>query len=104
MRKLRILLLEDVELDAELIARELRKGGVLFDFERIDTEEDFVSHLRDSPPDLILADYSLPAFDALSALNIASERCPDVPFILVSGALGDELAVETLKRGATDYV
>lgn len=101
---LHILLLEDVETDAELIARELRRGGLLFDVQRIDTREAFVHALHESPLDLILADYSLPAFDALSALEIAQEECPNVPFILVSGALGDELAVETVKRGATDYV
>lgn len=102
--KLRILMLEDVETDAELIVRELRRAGEQFDVTRIDTREEFVRQLRDAPPTLILADYALPAFDALSALEIAATECPDVPFILVSGALGDELAVETVKRGATDYV
>ena len=103
-RRLRILLLEDVDTDAELIERELRKGDLAYDLSRVETEDNFVDKLSRGDIDLILADYSLPSFDALAALKITQERCPNVPFILVSGALGDELAVETLKRGATDYV
>lgn len=103
-RRLRILLLEDVDTDAELIERELRKGDLAYDLSRVETEDNFVDKLSQGDIDLILADYSLPSFDALAALKITQERCPNVPFILVSGALGDELAVETLKRGATDYV
>src|SRR4051812_17822413 len=99
-----ILMLEDVDTDALLIERELRRGGILFNMTRVETEPAFCEHLGSGRLDLILADYSLPAFDALSALRVAQEMRPDVPFILVSGALGEDLAVETLKSGATDYV
>jgi DNA-binding NtrC family response regulator len=103
-RELRILMLEDVAADAELIERELRKGGVVFASKRVETKEDFQKELRDFMPDIILADYSLPTFSGLSALLIVKKESPDVPFILVSGAVGDELAVRMLKEGATDYV
>lgn len=102
--ELKILILEDVPTDAELMERELCKSGVTFSAKRVDTREDFSREVEDFSPDLILADYNLPSFDGLSALAIARERCPDVPFIFVSGAIGEELAVETLRKGATDYV
>ncbi len=102
--ELRILMLEDVASDAELIQRELRRAKIPFSIERVETEEGFIRALDEHVPGLILADYSLPSFDALAALRIAQEKCQHVPFILVSGELGDELAVETLKSGATDYV
>jgi len=103
-KELHILILEDVAADAELIERELRKGGIVFVSKRVETKEDFLKELREFSPDLILSDYSLPQFDGLSALAIAREQCPDVPFVLVSGAIGEDLAIETLKKGATDYV
>lgn len=102
--ELRILMLEDVASDAELIARELRRAKIASSIRRVETRDAFVSALDEELPDLILADYSLPSFDGLAALQIAQEKCVDVPFILVSGELGDDLAVETLRRGATDYV
>ena len=101
---LQILLLEDADADAELIARELRKvfrGCVVT---REQTEFGFVAALQDCAPAIVLTDYSLPAFDGLRAVRIVRERCPNVPVIVVSGALGDDLAVETLRSGATDYV
>jgi diguanylate cyclase (GGDEF)-like protein/PAS domain S-box-containing protein len=103
-KELRILILEDVPADAELMERELRRAGIIFSARRVDTEETFLKELKDFAPDLILADYSLPTFDGLSAVVIAREKFPDVPFILVSGAIGEELAIEILKKGATDYV
>ena len=103
-KKLRILFLEDVPSDAELIARELRKAKLAFSSERVETKEAFVREIEKFKPHLILADYSLPTFDGLSALAIAQEKCPDVPFIFVSGSIGEEFAIETLKKGATDYV
>jgi two-component system, NarL family, sensor histidine kinase UhpB len=102
--ELRILLLEDLVSDAELVRHELRRGGLAFTTQRVDTEESFLHALTDFKPDLILADYSLPMFDGMTALAHAQERVPDVPFIFVSGTLGEELAIETLKSGATDYV
>ncbi len=101
---LQILHLEDNLLDAELIAANLLKGGLDFEVERVDTRADFVAAVERNCFNLILADYSLPSFDGLSALIIAREKCPDVPFIIISGALGEELAIETLKSGATDYI
>ncbi len=103
-KKLKILLLEDVESDAELIKYELRKAGIDFTLRRVDTREDFLEEVGKRPPDIILADYSLPLFDGLSALALAQAIRPEVPFIFVSGAMGEEVAVDTLKKGATDYV
>jgi DNA-binding NtrC family response regulator len=103
-KELHILILEDVPADAELIALELRKGGIVFSSRRVETKEDFQKELRDFMPDIILADFSLPAFSGLSALLIVKKESPNVPLILVSGAIGEELAVKMLKEGATDYV
>jgi PAS domain S-box-containing protein len=101
---LHILILEDVPTDAELIERELRRAEIDFVARRVATREAFLQTLQDFSPDLILADYSLPSFDGISALSMAREKCPEVPFVFVSGAIGEELAIETLKQGATDYV
>ncbi len=103
-QELKILLLEDVDDDAELEQRELRKAGIHFVPHRVQTEKDFISALRNFGPDVILADYRLPDFDGLAALRIARETRPDIPFIFVTGAMGEELAIETFKKGATDYV
>lgn len=103
-KELRILILEDNPHDAELIRHELRKAGLFFVSERVDTEEGFQKAIADLVPDIILADYSLPQFDGFSALKIAQKRCPDVPFVFVTGTMGEEIAVDALKAGATDYV
>jgi PAS domain S-box-containing protein len=103
-KELHILILEDVATDAEMIERELQKGGIKFTSKRVETEGAFLSELKNFKPDLILADYKLPQFDGFSALAIVKEQCPDVPFILISGTLGEEQAVEALKAGATDYI
>jgi len=103
-QELRILILEDVATDAELMERELRKAEIVFSAKRVVTKEAFLKALKDFKPDLILSDYSLPSFDGISALSIAQQECPDVPFVFVSGAIGEELAIGTLKKGATDYV
>lgn len=104
MKALRILNLEDSALDAELIHANLTEGGIACEMLRMQTRADFLSALEKQSFDLILSDYSLPSFDGLSALKIAQEIRPEVPFILVSGALGEERAIEALKSGATDYV
>ena len=101
---LRVLHLEDDPLDAELIQSMLAEEGLVCDVTCVDTREDFVAAIEGSEYDVILADYALPAFDGLSALALAQARRPDVPLILLSGTLGEELAIEALKRGATDYV
>ena len=101
---LRILLLEDSLLDTELILAHLSGGGIDSELVRVETSTDFRSALQTDSFELILSDYSLPAFDGIAALQMAQTICPDVPFIFVSATLGEELAIETLKSGATDYV
>jgi signal transduction histidine kinase len=101
---IRILMLEDSATDADLIGHALRRGGIVFSAEQADSRATFLRELRAAPPDLILSDYSLPSFDGYAALAIAKQECPDVPFIFVTGTLGEEVAIETLKKGATDYV
>lgn len=99
-----MLTLEDSDLDAELILRELKRCGIEFTSRRVQTREDFERALGEFQPGIILADYRLPAFNGAQALAIAVERCPEVPMIIVSGAVGEETAVELLKNGATDFV
>ena len=99
-----ILLVEDSELDADLTLEELRRGEILFETRRVDTREQYESALIEQEPDIILSDYSLPRFDGMSALRLARQYCPDAPFIFVSGVIGEEIAIESLKYGATDYV
>ena len=101
--ELHILILEDVATDAELMMHELRREDILFSAKRVWTEADFLAELR-TAPDVILADYSLPSWDGLSALEAARRELPDVPFIFVSGSLGEETAVDALHHGARDYV
>jgi CheY-like chemotaxis protein len=103
-KEFRILILEDVATDAELIERELRKGGITFVAKRVETREVFLKGLDHLEPDLILADLTLPTFNGIAALAFAQENYPDVPFIFVSGTMDVQLAAEILKKGATDYV
>ncbi|MEE9144013.1 MAG: GAF domain-containing protein, partial [Candidatus Binatia bacterium] len=100
---LRFLILEDRLSDAELILSELRRTGFDPDWVRVETEQDYLTYL-DSAPDIILADYHLPQFNASRALELLQERELDIPFIVVTGVLGDEVAVELMKRGAADYL
>jgi len=101
---LRILHLEDDPNDVTLVQSTLEAGDIPCIINCVQTRDDFVAALKSGGIDLILSDFSLPAFDGLSALKIAHARCPDVPFILVSGILGEERAIDALKSGATDYV
>ncbi|HEX3582343.1 MAG TPA: response regulator, partial [Thermoanaerobaculia bacterium] len=101
---LKILLVEDTDSDAELVERALRRGGLELDLRRVETEERFREELEIGKPDVVLADYRLPTFDGVAALGIVRENDAELPFIIVSGTLGDEKAVEVLKLGATDYV
>lgn len=103
-KKLLILNLEDSSADSELIKEILACSGIECEIIRVDTEKDYIFAIEEHNLDIILADYTLPLFDGLSALEIALKRCPDVPFIFVTGTLGEEIAVESLKSGATDYV
>lgn len=102
--ELRILMLEDEPTDVELEQRELRRAGLSFASRTAVNREGFVAGIVDFQPDLILADYSLPGFDGLSALTIAREMAPGVPFIFVTGVMGEEFAIDTLHQGAADYV
>lgn len=103
-KELRILVLEDVAADVLLIDRELRLGGVTFELKRVETREEFVHEVDRNSPDLILSDHGLPGFDGFTALAVARERCPETPFIFVTGSMGEELAIDSLRSGATDYV
>ncbi|MGE0725195.1 MAG: response regulator [Alphaproteobacteria bacterium] len=99
----RILHLEDSVLDAELVAEYLRADGMTCRIDRVMTRGDFAGALERGGYDLIVADYQLPDFDGLSALEIARHLSPEVPFIFLSGALGEEIAIDAVRRGATDY-
>jgi PAS domain S-box-containing protein len=101
---LRILSIEDDPKDTELIQDLLETEGIVCEVTRVDTEASLRDLLKQGEVDLILADYSLPSFDGVSALKLATKARPDVPFIFVSGTLGEEVAIEALKIGATDYV
>jgi signal transduction histidine kinase len=101
---LTILVLEDSLADAELEVALLEEAGFACRWGRAQTREEFLSRLQSGSYDLILADYSLPGFDGLSALKLVRAQGLDVPFILVSGTVGEETAIESLKAGATDYV
>jgi PAS domain S-box-containing protein len=99
-----ILYLEDNRADVELVRTRLEDEAFTCNIIHAETQADFVAALGDGGFDVILADYSLPSFDGLEALSIARQKVPEVPFIFLSGTMGEELAIETLKRGATDYV
>lgn len=101
---LRILYLEDDPRDAELVHETLAADGIESEISRVETETDFIVALKEGGFDLVLADYTLPSFDGLSALEIVQKSWPELPLIFVSGTLGEELAIEALKKGATDYV
>lgn len=102
--QIRILMLEDTPTDAELIELELRQAGIDYVAIRVQTRDDFMRVLHDFDPDIVLSDYRLPAFDGRSALDIVLHHHPRSPVIMVTGAIGDELAVDLLKGGARDYV
>src|ERR1039457_559971 len=100
----RILHLEDSEPDRELTKLLLNDAGIECEITEVQTRAEFVSSLGQGVWDLIISDFTLPAFDGLEALAIATKVCPSTPFIFVTGTMGEDIAVETLKNGATDYV
>ena len=102
--ELRILILEDNPDDAELIQYDLRAAGIIYTGMHVETGEAFRNALVNFSPGLILSDYDLPGFNGALALKMARKLCPDVPFILVTGAIGEEATIEFLTGGATDYV
>ena len=101
---LRILILEDVPMDAELIEYELERARIPFSARRVDTRDDFLRQLEEFRPDVILSDYTLPRFDGMTALSLARERAPSIPFLIVTGSVNEETAVGCMKAGATDYL
>ncbi len=101
---LRLLHLEDDPVDAELITTTLIEGGIPCQSQLVDTRQAFVAALKEGRMDLILADYSIPGFDGMTALTLARQHCPDVPFLFVSATIGEELAIDAMHQGATDYV
>ena len=101
---LRVLHIEDNTNDAELVATLLQGDGLDAQIERVETRNEFNAALRNGSFDVILSDFSLPTFDGKAALALARERCPATPFLFVSGTLGEDAAIESLKNGATDYV
>jgi diguanylate cyclase (GGDEF)-like protein/PAS domain S-box-containing protein len=100
----RLLIVEDMETDAELAVHELRRAGLELDVRRIDTREQFLNELRDFAPEVILSDFSLPQFTGLDALRLLKEHNLETPFILCTGSLTEEVAVECMKEGAFDYI
>lgn len=102
---LRVLIIEDSEDDAELLAIELERGGYQPIYQRVDTKADMQTALRNKQPwDVVLADYSMPKFSATAALNLLKEQDLDLPFIIVSGKIGEDTAVAAMKAGAHDYI
>jgi PAS domain S-box-containing protein len=102
-RPLKILIAEDSPADAELVLRELRRTGFDLEWDRVDTEADFLGRLRPEL-DVILSDYAMPQFSGPRALELLRESGLDIPFIIVSGTIGEEVAVEVMKLGASDYL
>ena len=103
-KTLRILILEDNPADADLVQFELEEAGIAFTAKVVVTEDDFIREIEAFSPELILADYDLPRYSGAAALAEAKRRCPDIPFILVTGAVSEERAIEILTSGAKDYV
>jgi PAS domain S-box-containing protein len=102
--EIHILILEDVPADVVLINHELRRAHLTFRTKRVDTREDFLHQLEHHQPDVILSDHGLPQFDGFTALAIAKDKCPDVPFIFVTSGRGEQFTIQTFESGATDYV
>src|SRR6218665_3112844 len=103
-RTIRILNVEDNEDDFLLVQREIRRSGVSAEVERVETLDQFKSALTREVWDIVVADYSLPGFSGIQALDALNESKLDIPFILVSGTVGEDIAVKAMKTGASDYI
>lgn len=103
-KKLKILHLEDLPSDAELVERELKKGNIQFEKLVVDNRKDFEKALKEFSPDIILSDHSLPSFNSIIALKIIKEAKINVPFILITSTISEEFAVDMIKAGANDYI
>ncbi|HET6630446.1 MAG TPA: response regulator, partial [Woeseiaceae bacterium] len=104
MKPLRVLFIEDSDVDTELICAELKRGGYDVTHSRVDTEAGLLAALAGGEWDLIISDFSMPRFDGLTAYEVFSRQDYDIPFIFVSGAMGEERAVQAMKAGARDYI
>ncbi len=102
--KLKILFVEDMDADFELAESELQSDGISFDSSRVENDSDFLDALKDFQPDIVISDYNLPRFNGMEALGIAKEFDPSLPFIVLTGTLNEEIAVDCMKAGANDYV
>ncbi|MBN1197753.1 MAG: GAF domain-containing protein, partial [Bacteroidales bacterium] len=101
---IKILIVEDLAPDVEILKHQLRKCGIEFTDQVVETEEEYLKALQSFSPEVILSDYALPRFDGLKALQLRNEVAPDIPFILVTGSTNEEIAVECMKSGAGDYL
>ena len=100
---LNVLIIEDSQDDADLVVAELRRAGFTPKWKRVETEPDFLAELKNAP-DIILSDYSMPEFNGLRAAKLLQESGLNIPFILISGTVGEDVAGEAMKHGATDYL
>ncbi len=100
----RVVLVEDSEVDAKLVVQELRRGGRPVEYERVETGEAMRAALERQPWDVIISDWSMPKFSGQAALSILKEKHVDLPFIIVSGTIGEETAVDAMSAGAHDFV
>ncbi|NTW77367.1 MAG: response regulator, partial [Syntrophaceae bacterium] len=102
--KLRILHVEDLDTDAELIKREIAKSGIQFIYKIVETKDEYVKAIHEFKPDIILSDYTLPLFNGMQAILIREELAKSTPFILITGTINEETAVAVMKAGADDYL
>ena len=102
--KLKVLIVEDLPTDVELVVRALKRGGIDVEWRRVDTRAAFLDALDALSPDIVISDYSMPSFDGMSALKLARERDPTLPFLILTGSMNEDTAVECMKAGADDYV
>ena len=100
----KIIIIEDSSEDVIFIEKELKKSGYLFEWQNVDNLNDLQNVIKQQAVDLIISDYSIPEIDAFSALKIVKEKDPIIPFIIVSGAIGEEIAIKLMKSGASDYI
>jgi len=103
-KKIRILHLEDIPFDVEMVERELKKGNIYFDKIVVDNRDDFENALDNFLPDIVLSDHSLPSFDSGGALEVLKQKAPEIPLILVTATVSEEFAVSVLQQGASDYI
>ncbi len=104
MEKVKLLIVEDLKTDRELVIRELKKANISFDYVAVDNEDDFLAQLKSYNPTLVLSDYMMPRFNGMQVLKLIQKHSPQTPVIIVTGSMNEETAVECMKAGAVDYV